>query len=152
MVIFTFFSKFVVKVPGSVLGNLDLNSSLVWDLYLGALNLTHICLCTQVPNYNTLKNPFWLISVLNLISMTIIDALHVSWVIGIESGPKWLVLARSVQKWLVLYLIYLSKKQHCKPKPCIAYRETLWVNSHREKPAFITGPLFSLQGFPCISL
>ena len=58
MVIFTFFSKFVVKVPGSVLGNLDLNSSLVWDLYLGALNLTHICLCTQVPNYNTLKNPF----------------------------------------------------------------------------------------------
>jgi hypothetical protein len=38
--------------------------------------------------------------VLNLISMPIIDALllcHVSWVIGIESGPKRLVLARDMR-------------------------------------------------------
>ena len=72
---------------GPVLGNLD--------PYSGTFNLTRTRLCTQVPEYNTLKNPsyfaFCLINVLNLISMPIIDALllcHVAWVIGIESGSK----------------------------------------------------------------
>ena len=53
---FHYFFKIRTREPGPVLGNLDLNRSLVWDPYSGGtLNLTCTRLCTQVPEYNTFK-------------------------------------------------------------------------------------------------
>ena len=88
--------KFVLKRRGPVLWNLD--------PYSGTLNLTRtlFLVCTQVSEYNTLKKlsyfvfcilylVFCFLNVLNLISMSFIDALlhcHVSWVMAIESGSK----------------------------------------------------------------
>ena len=40
LVIFTFFSKIRTREPGPVLGNLDLNRSLVWDPYSGTWTRT----------------------------------------------------------------------------------------------------------------
>ena len=90
--------------PGPVLGNLDLNRSLVWDNYSGTWTHTqepepilrnfefdpYLFMYSGSRVQHFKKIPHILYFVLNLISMTF-DALllcHVSWVIGMESGTK----------------------------------------------------------------
>ena len=55
LVIFAFFPKIRTWEPGPVLGNLDLNKSLIGDLYSGTRtrtrNLTHTRLWTQISKY-----------------------------------------------------------------------------------------------------
>ena len=59
LVIFTFFPKIRTQEPGPVLGNLDLNRSLVGDLYSGiwirTLNLTRTHLCTLLVKTDLLQ-------------------------------------------------------------------------------------------------
>ena len=60
--------------------------------------------------------------------------------------------------WLPLYFgnfkhwissqFKIKRYTHCKPKPCIAHRELPVSHFPQEKPFFIAGSLFSLQGFP----
>ena len=45
---------------------------------------------------------------------------------------------------LFIWILYTAN-----PKPVRLTGNSLLVNSHREKPVFIAGILFSLQGFPC---
>ena len=102
--ILVIFAKIRTREPGPVLGNLDLNRSLLEDPYTGIRARTResgpvvgnfLYSCTQVPDYRTLKKPLYLgffeINVLILSSTLTIDAwlfCHVPWVIEFESGLK----------------------------------------------------------------
>ena len=104
------------KIPsrGPLLGNLDPYSG-TWTRTRNPAVLVYVL---KFSSTTLLKNPsyfvFCLINVLNLISMPIIDTLllsHVSWVIGIESGPKMISSSQRYEveklaqyRWDIQYL------------------------------------------------